>query len=96
MCDIDDPLGQPHSPASNDHYSHLKVVLFCEILKDGNGRTDEQPPRAKIVIITGRDCGSASWINIVVCGKSMVLCQKNIQCPLLLLLIGGRSQRGSC
>ena len=28
-----DPLGQTHSPASNDHYFHLKVVLFCEILQ---------------------------------------------------------------
>ena len=30
-----DPLGQTHSPASSDHYSHLKVVLFCAILKSG-------------------------------------------------------------
>ena len=47
-----DPLGQINSPASSKHYSRLKVVLFCEILKS-----------AKIVITAGRDCGSASWIN---------------------------------
>ena len=32
MCAINDPLGQTHSPASNDRYSRLKVVLFREIL----------------------------------------------------------------
>ena len=26
-----DPLGQTHSPANSGHYSHLKVILFCEI-----------------------------------------------------------------
>ena len=35
---INDPHGQTHSPASSAHYSRLKVVLFCEILK--TGRTD--------------------------------------------------------
>ena len=35
-----DPLGLTHSPASSDHYSHLRVVLFCEILKSGDRRTD--------------------------------------------------------
>ena len=33
MCVINDPLGQIHSPSSSDHYSHLKLVLFSEILK---------------------------------------------------------------
>ena len=33
MCLINDPLGQADSP---DHYYHLKVVLFCEILKSGD------------------------------------------------------------
>ena len=40
MCVIKDPLGQTHSTSSSDHYSHLKFVLFCEILKRGDGRTD--------------------------------------------------------
>ena len=40
MCAINDPLGQTHSPASSDHFSRLKVVLFCEILKNYDGRTD--------------------------------------------------------
>ena len=57
MCAVNDPLGQTHSPASSDHYSHLKIVLFCEILTDG------QTTRAKIVI-TAHHVGSASWINI--------------------------------
>ena len=38
---INDPLGQTHNPAISDHYSHLKVVLFREFLKRGNGRTDD-------------------------------------------------------
>ena len=40
----------------------LKFVLFCEILKSG-GRTYGQTTCTKIVSTTGRDCGSASWIN---------------------------------
>ena len=40
MYAINDPLGQTHSPASSDHYSGLKVALFCEILKNVDGRTD--------------------------------------------------------
>ena len=51
-----DPLGQTHSPASSDHYSHVKVVLFCDILK--SGRTC-----VKIVFTTDHNCGSASWIK---------------------------------
>ena len=64
MCAINDPLGQSHSPASSDHYSRLKVALFCEIWKVG--RTYGQTTCAEIVITTGRDCGSASWINNVI------------------------------
>ena len=37
---INDPLGQTHSPASSYHFFHLNLVLFCEILKSGEGRTD--------------------------------------------------------
>ena len=58
---INDPLGQTHRPPSCDHYARLNFVLFCKILKSGDGRTDGQTTRAKIVITTGRDCGSASW-----------------------------------
>ena len=50
MCAIKDTLGETHSPASSDHYSHLKFDLFSEILKSGDGR---------------QDCGSAWWINIL-------------------------------
>ena len=61
MCAIKDPLGQTYSPASGDVYSHLKYLFcFVRFLKEG---TDVQTPRAQIVITTGRDCGSASWIN---------------------------------
>ena len=56
---INDPHGQTHSLTSTDHYSSLKVVLFCEILKSGDGQTS----LVKIVINIGRDCGSASWVN---------------------------------
>ena len=40
MCAINDPLGQTYCPSSNDHYSHLKIVLFYEILNLKVGRTD--------------------------------------------------------
>ena len=33
---INDPLGQTNSPASSDHYFHLKIVVFCMILKNGD------------------------------------------------------------
>ena len=63
-CEINDPLGQTHIHSSSDHYFHLSFILFCKLLKIGYGRTDEETTRAEIVITTGRDCGSASWINI--------------------------------
>ena len=44
-CVINDPLGNTIVTASSYHYSHLKVILFCEI-----GRTI----CVKIVITTGR------------------------------------------
>ena len=55
---LSDPLGQIHGPASSDHYI-LTWKLFCfarlwKVFTDG----------LKIVITTGRYCGSASWINI--------------------------------
>ena len=31
MSVINDPLGQTHSLASNDHYFHLQFVLFYDI-----------------------------------------------------------------
>ena len=46
-----------HSASSSDQYSRLKVVFFCEILKSGDGRTDVQTARAKIVITTGVTVG---------------------------------------
>ena len=57
---VNDSLGQTHNPASNDHYSHLKIVLFCAILKSTDGWTliGSHTPRAKIVITTGRYSGS--------------------------------------
>ena len=36
---INDPLGQTYISADN-HYSHLKIVLFRLILKSGDVRTD--------------------------------------------------------
>ena len=38
--------------------SQLKFVLFCEIFKSAKGQTYENSD-----IATGRDCGTASWIN---------------------------------
>ena len=63
MCVINDPPSQTHSPAYSNHYSRLKFVLLCEILKSMDGRTDGLTPLVKIVITAGRNCGSASWIN---------------------------------
>ena len=64
MCAINDPLSQTNSSASSAHYSRFKIVLFCEILKSGDGCMDGRTDNiAKIVITTGHDSGSASWIN---------------------------------
>ena len=38
-CVINDPLGQTHSPTTIDHYFQATIV-FCHILKSGDGRTD--------------------------------------------------------
>ena len=40
MYVIKDPHGQTRSPASSDQYFHLKFVLFCDILKSFDVRTD--------------------------------------------------------
>ena len=62
ICVINDPLGPTHSPTSSDHYFHTTFVSFCDILKSGSGRTDGRTEIcAKIMITTGRDCGSAEW-----------------------------------
>ena len=66
---INDPLGQTHNLASSEHYFRLKFVLFCEKWE----RSYERTTCAKTIINTGRDCGSAEWINIfqVVCSTSL-------------------------
>ena len=56
---INDLLAQNHNPARRDHYFHLKLVLFCDILK----KWKRTGGRVKIVISTSRDCGSAEWVN---------------------------------
>ena len=61
MCTINDPLGQTHSPAIA--ITILTWKLFCEILKSGDGRTNGQTIRVKMVITTGRDCGSVGQQN---------------------------------
>ena len=38
---INDPHSQTHSPANRDHYFLLQIVLFCAILKSGDGRTED-------------------------------------------------------
>ena len=83
MCAINDPIGQTHSPASSNHYSRLKVVLFHEILKSGDGQTT----RAKIVIITGRDCGLAEWINKLDEFKMTHRATSNIQVVILSCMV---------
>ena len=55
-CVINDPLSQTHSPTSNYNYFQETFVLFWDILEK---RMDTF---AKIIINTGRDCGSAEWI----------------------------------
>ena len=37
---INDPLGQTHSSTSSEHYFQAMFVLFCDILKSEDGRTD--------------------------------------------------------
>ena len=39
-CVINDPLGQTHSPTNSDHYFHTTFVLFCDFLKNREGRTE--------------------------------------------------------
>ena len=62
---INDPLSQTHSLASSEHCFHF--VMFCQILKSGDGRTYGQTygrmTCAKNNIPIGRDCGSAEWIH---------------------------------
>ena len=48
------------SPVANIVF-RLKFVLFWKVRTDG--RTYERTTCAKTMITTGRDCGSASWIN---------------------------------
>ena len=50
----------PPDPRSRHHSFHMKrdFVRFWKLW------TDLQIPRVKIVITTGRDCGSAEWINM--------------------------------
>ena len=33
-------LTRPTVPPRNDHYSHFKFVLFCEIMESEDGHTD--------------------------------------------------------
>ena len=66
---INDPLGQAHSlPVA---ITVLAWKLFCLVwfwIVETDVRTDVQTTRAKIMITTGRDCGSASWI-ICICSS---------------------------
>ena len=47
MYAINDPLGQTHSPASNDHYSRLKIALFLRDFEQW-GRTDGRTDRQRV------------------------------------------------
>ena len=62
------PSARPLNPGSSDHYSHLKIVLFCPILKIGDGWTDVRTYRRTIcviiVITNGLNCWWPEWINI--------------------------------
>ena len=51
-CVINDPLDQTHSPTSSDHYFHTTFVVFCDILKSGDGSTDGILCKKKVT--TGR------------------------------------------
>ena len=55
-------------PTSSNHYSHLKFVTYV------------QTPRVKMVITPGRDCGSASWIKIIL----MTYISYNGSCTMML------------
>ena len=69
MLVINDPFGHTHSLTSSDHYFHAMFVLLCCILKNVDRRTEgrmyRRKARVKIMITTGRDCGSAGWIKTV-------------------------------
>ena len=55
---INDPLGQTHILAKSENCFHLNLFCF-----EKWGRTYERTTCAKIMITTGRDFGSASWIK---------------------------------
>ena len=59
-CVINDPLGHTHRLTSSDHYFYATFVLFCDVLKNGDVRTETC---AKIMIPTGRYCGLVEWIK---------------------------------
>ena len=60
---INDALGQTHITATSDHHSHLKVVLFFEILKSGDGQTSRV--KIGITITTGNTVGRSRGSIIV-------------------------------
>ena len=58
---INDPLSQTHGLASSEHCFRLKFVLFCQILKNVDGRTDGQHMRKQLslpAVPVGRPSGS--------------------------------------
>ena len=77
-CAINDPLGQTHIHASSDYI----WKLFCFARIWDMVQTDGQTTHAKIVIITGRDCESVSWIKYVISGVSRLSGFKILFCRL--------------
>ena len=55
-CVINDPLGQTHSPTSS--YFQTTFVLFYDILKSGDGRTDILTETCAKIMTVGRQSGS--------------------------------------
>ena len=51
-------------PTSSDYYFQAKLVMFCDRYFEKWGRMDGRTKRAKIMITTSWDCGSAEWINM--------------------------------
>ena len=58
---INDPLGQPHSPASSKHYFHLMICLFYQIFHIC--LPEVRNMCINIMITTGHNWESATWIK---------------------------------
>ena len=71
---INDPIDQAYSPASSDHYFHLKFIFLCKIFKSGDRRTDSE-------------YGSTEWINLNITTRSPQTTQLLLRTVLSIFIL---------